>query len=71
VRDYFGKDAWYCDPGDPASIRKAVFEAYEAPVGNENLIQRIREQYNWKKAAEKTLQAYEQVLQQSNRHAKT
>ncbi len=71
VRDYFGKDAWYCDPGDPASIRKAVFEAYEAPVGNEKLIQRIREQYNWKKAAEKTLQAYEQVLQQSNRHAKT
>jgi len=31
AHEYFGDDAWYCDPGDIGSIRSAVCAAYNAP----------------------------------------
>jgi glycosyltransferase involved in cell wall biosynthesis len=64
TRDYFGDDAWYCEPEDPASIRSAITAAYEAPY-NEAFRKRILEQYTWDRAAEETLKAYEFVLQQA------
>ena len=61
VREYFGEDAWYCDPGDPESIRKAILEAWHSPV-NPHLADRIRREYNWEIAARMTFAAYKNVL---------
>jgi glycosyltransferase involved in cell wall biosynthesis len=33
LRDTFGDGAWYCNPRSPASIRRAVLDAYAAPRG--------------------------------------
>lgn len=33
LRDTFGSDAWYCNPRSPASIRRAVLDAYATPRG--------------------------------------
>jgi len=59
--EYFGKDAWYCDPGEPYSIYEAVVKASEAPV-NTNLQEKIANFYNWEQAAIKTCSVYETVL---------
>lgn len=61
TRDYFKKDAWYCEPDDIQSIKKAVDEASRAPY-NESFRQRILKDYTWQRAAEETLKAYTQVL---------
>lgn len=61
TRDYFGDDAWYCDPDDVDSIRGAVDAALAAPFRSE-LRERILANYTWPKAAEATLAAYREVL---------
>lgn len=61
TRDYFGHDAWYCEPDDVQSIRKAVEAAYDAPY-DPTFRQRILQQYTWEQAAEETLHAYKVVL---------
>lgn len=61
TRDYFQNDAWYCDPDDLASIKKAVDDAYNAPY-NEEFKARILREYTWMRAAEETLAAYKKVL---------
>jgi len=61
TRNYFGTDAWYCEPEDPASIKRAIDEAYNAPY-NEKFRERILANYTWRRAAEETLDAYKQVL---------
>lgn len=61
TRDYFQNDAWYCEPDDVASIRKAIDAAYNAPY-SESFRKRILESYTWKRAAEETLKAYTEVL---------
>lgn len=57
VRDYFGEDAWYCDPGQIGSIRRAIDEAVAAACGN-NLQQRIETEFNWANAASRTRDCY-------------
>lgn len=59
--DYFKDDAWYCDPDDTASIKKAVDAAYNSPY-NEAFRERILKEFTWMRAAEETLAAYKQVL---------
>lgn len=61
TRDYFGDDAFYCEPEDLDSIRKAVDQAIKAPV-NEALANQILTEHTWKKAAEQTLAAYQSIL---------
>lgn len=61
VRDYFQNDAWYCQPGDPTSIRNAILEAYHAPYCSE-LANRIISQYNWQNASNLTFFAYQKAL---------
>lgn len=61
TRDYFGDNAWYCEPSDIASIKNAVDAAYAAPY-NEQFREYILEHYTWKKAAEETLKAYKEML---------
>lgn len=61
VREYFGADAWYCDPGDLASIRDAVLNAYQAP-SSDRLRRKVLAEFTWENAARKTLEAYESAL---------
>jgi glycosyltransferase involved in cell wall biosynthesis len=58
ARDYFGEDAFYCDPNDPVSIRDAIDKASLAPF-NENLVKKIREKFTWQEAARITAEAYQ------------
>ena len=60
TREYFGSDAFYCNPGDPASIRRSIEEAAELESSN-SLKQKIFQQYTWKESAALTLQAYHKI----------
>lgn len=57
TREYFGDEAFYCDPADPKQILFAVEKASRAPF-SERLRQKILKQYTWKQAAIQTLKAY-------------
>lgn len=61
TEDYFGEHAWYCDPDDIGSIKRAVDEAYHAPY-DEKFRQYILDHYTWERAAEETLKVYREVL---------
>ena len=59
--EYFGEQAAYCQPDDPASIRTAVESALSsAPLAG--LAQRVAREFTWDTAAEKTLAGYELAL---------
>lgn len=59
--EYFRDLAYYCDPEDPSSIRKAIESAYHEPF-NEELRKHILKNYTWDITAEKTLEAYRMAL---------
>lgn len=61
TRDYFGEDAFYCEPDSVESIRDAIVRAYNAP-SDPILKRRIRKDFNWQKTAEKTLEGYRLAL---------
>ena len=61
VQEYFGLDAFICDPRDPASLRKAVLDAWHAPP-NDNLRNRILREFTWERAAQETLRGYQWAL---------
>ena len=61
-REYFGDKAFYCDPGDPASILEAVKKASSSP-SDPSLRAKIYEQFTWPIAAQKTLSAYQRFIQ--------
>ncbi|UTW63412.1 glycosyltransferase family 4 protein [bacterium SCSIO 12741] len=61
TEEYFGKYAFYCDPESPDSIREAVESSFkESRLGD--FQDHIRANYTWERTAEKTLQAYKEVL---------
>lgn len=66
TREYFGDDAWYCDPADEQSIRQAVDAAYGAPY-NSTLRDKILAAFTWQRAAEQTLNCYRSVLGENPR----
>ncbi|MFS4455317.1 glycosyltransferase family 4 protein [Maribacter sp. 2304DJ31-5] len=57
TRDYFEDYAYYCEPDDIDSIRKAIEEAYNRPF-NQGLRQKILDEYIWEETAKKTLEGY-------------
>jgi len=59
--EYFGDEAWYCDPRNLRSIRQAVLAALDSP-STENLRKRVLECFTWEAAAKITLEAYRKVL---------
>ena len=59
--EYFGNDAFYCDPENTDSIRAAVELASNAPF-DEVLAERVLALHTWKKAAEQTLEAYKLAI---------
>jgi glycosyltransferase involved in cell wall biosynthesis len=61
TRDYFGDDAFYCDPGNEASIYNAIVLAAKADTSYK-LRDKIFQGFTWSLAAQKTLQAYNEVL---------
>jgi len=61
AKEYFGDQAVYCDPGSPASIRKALETAIrEGP--SPALRGKILAQYSWHHTAVATQQAYRAIL---------
>jgi glycosyltransferase involved in cell wall biosynthesis len=62
TREYFDGYASFCDAADLKSIRLALEEALDKPTTSE-LADVIREKYTWRKAAERTLEAYEKALE--------
>jgi glycosyltransferase involved in cell wall biosynthesis len=61
AREYFGEDAWYCDPRDPITIREAVLLALRSSP-SVRLRERILKKYTWDEAAKATYQAYCKVI---------
>ncbi|OOH85728.1 hypothetical protein BMT54_11545 [Pasteurellaceae bacterium 15-036681] len=59
--EYFEDYACYCMPDDIKSIREAVDNAYKKDKDS-YLQDKILKEYTWKKAAEKTLEAYKNIL---------
>jgi len=62
TREYFGDNAFYCEPDDLESIKNAVLAAYEKPQ-NDILKDKIFNEYTWGNAARKTLEGYQMVLE--------
>lgn len=61
AKEYFGDDAFYCEPGNADSIYNAIKRAGRAPF-NINLYQKIHEKYTWAAAASQTLKAYQSAI---------
>lgn len=61
TREYFGDDAFYCEPENPDTILKAVEQASKTRF-NEALFERIITLHTWRKAAEQTLAAYQSLV---------
>ena len=61
TKAYFGDYAFYCDPQDIGSIKKAITEAFETPF-NEKLLKHIMMNFTRDIAAQKTLEGYEKLL---------
>ena len=61
AHEYLGGHARYCDPADPASIRRAVDDAWSAAPGPD-MRRRVLDHYTWSHAAAATAEAYRSVL---------
>lgn len=61
AEEYLRGEAHYCEPKSLTSMREEVEEAWKqgAPP---HLSSRIRDEYTWDAAAQKTLEAYERIL---------
>ena len=62
TREYFGNEAYYCEPDDRRSIRTAV-EAALAAEPSPGLAARVAREFNWDAAARNTLRGYELALE--------
>jgi glycosyltransferase involved in cell wall biosynthesis len=61
TREYFGDQAFYCDPASPGSILEALTKAAGAGPA-ETLRAKIFPQYTWQHTARETLAAYRLVV---------
>lgn len=61
INEYFKDKVWYCDPYSVESIKNAVLQAYKSEK-RVDLSQFIANNFTWKIAAEKTLEAYNLIL---------
>lgn len=65
--EYLGADAWYCDPADPQSVKRAVLSAIENGrhcMKAQNMKRKVLERFNWEQTADATEKLYARVLQQ-------
>jgi glycosyltransferase involved in cell wall biosynthesis len=61
TREYFGENAFYCDPGCAESIGKAISAAAASPLQKELQV-KVLEEYTWRQAAIQTLEAYKRIV---------
>jgi glycosyltransferase involved in cell wall biosynthesis len=61
TQEYFGDGAFYCEPGNPDSIRKTIEKALHAEQSLQTP-RHIMQNYTWDQVAEKTLEGYEQAI---------
>ncbi len=61
TREYFEDYAWYCEPEEVESIRRAILNAYHQ-VRKPGLKKRILSRFTWAQAAQESLKAYQQIL---------
>jgi len=61
TREYFSGYAFYCDPYDICSIKRAILQAYDTPKSG-NLKEHVLRNFTWDHVAKATLEAYMQVL---------
>jgi len=61
VRDYFKEYAFYCMPDDVGSIKAQTIKAMESDF-DEGFRTLIKQEFDWSKTAEQTMEAYESVL---------
>jgi glycosyltransferase involved in cell wall biosynthesis len=61
AKEYLGELAWYCNPGEPDTIRAAVEQAWQSPPRPE-LRDKVLSSYTWKHVAEATVAAYQDAL---------
>jgi glycosyltransferase involved in cell wall biosynthesis len=61
TREYFGNDAFYCDPGNSASIFNGIERAANSDCKKE-LQEKIFHHYTWQQAAAITLGAYKKIM---------
>jgi glycosyltransferase involved in cell wall biosynthesis len=67
VREYFGDRAWYCDPGEPASIRAAAAGAFAAPRGQHAAVRdTILNEFTWERSARALHRVYREVVADRN-----
>jgi glycosyltransferase involved in cell wall biosynthesis len=67
VREYFGEKAWYCDPGEPRSIRAAAAGALAAPRGHHAALRdTILNEFTWERSAVKLHRVYCEVVASRN-----
>lgn len=61
TREYFGEDAFYCDPGEPESIFRSIEMAATSEL-KKDLQQKICNHYTWQQAAALTLEVYKKTV---------
>ena len=61
TREYFGSDAFYCDPGNLQSIFEGIETAAKSHC-NKALQEKIFNQYTWQRAAAITQEAYKKII---------
>ena len=60
TQEYFQDSAWYCNPADPHSIRRAIEDAYHTPF-RADLRTRILDNFTWEDTAAATLEGYKML----------
>lgn len=61
TKEYFGEEAFYCNPGSIESIYQAVNEAAETP-SQKKLQEKVLRDYTWEQTATHTLEAYKKII---------
>ena len=67
--EYLEGDAWYADPADADSLKKAVFSAMQAGRHHPRPIamkRKVLERFNWERTVDATERLYRRVLEQRN-----
>ena len=64
--EYLENDAWYADPGDAASLKKAVLGALQGGRQHPRAIamkRKVLERFNWERTVDATESLYRRVLE--------
>ena len=61
TREYFGEDAFYCEPGNIESIYEAVNKASKS-FPQKKLQEKVLREYTWEQTAIQTLEAYKKII---------